>query len=249
MKDKTLLLLGAKSDIGIAIAHKFAKEGFNIQLAARNAQTLEDDCSDIKIRYNVDATFYELDALDINSHKNFISSLPKLPNIAVSSIGILGNQEQDEKNVKKSIDVIRTNFEGIISILSYLANDFQIRGSGTIIGISSVAGDRGRASNYIYGSAKAGFSTFLSGLRNRLYPYGVDVITVKPGFVSTKMTSHIKLPKTLTTNSYKVADYIYNAYKHKKNIIYVEPIWKYIMILIGFIPESLFKKMNLWETL
>ncbi len=245
MKDKTLLLLGAKSDIGIAVAHKFAKEGYNIQLAARNAKILEEDCSDIKIRYNVDATFHELDALDINSHENFISSLPTLPNIAVSAIGIIGNQEQDEKNVKKSIEILRTNFEGIISILSYLANDFQIRGSGTIIGISSVAGDRGRASNYIYGSAKAGFSAFLSGLRNRLCHYGVDVITVKPGFVRTKMTSHIKLPKTLTTNSYKVADSIYIAYKDKKNIIYVKPIWKYIMQIIRLIPESIFKKMKL----
>ena len=245
MKDKTLLLLGAKSDMGIAIVHKFAKEGFNIQLAARNADTLEDDCSDIKIRYNVDATFHELDALDINSHKNFISSLPKLPTVAVSSIGILGNQEQDEKNVKKSIEIIRTNFEGIISILSYLANDFQIRGSGTIIGISSVAGDRGRASNYIYGSAKAGFSAFLSGLRNRLSSYGVDVITVKPGFVETKMTANINLPKVLTTNPYRVANSIYLAYKHKKNIIYVKPIWEYIMKFIKLIPESIFKKMKL----
>ena len=245
MKDKTLLLLGAKSDMGIAIAHKFAKEGFNIQLAARNAETLKDDCSDIKIRYNVDATFYELDALDINSHKNFISSLPKLPTVAVSSIGILGNQEQDEKNVKKSIEIIRTNFEGIISILSYLANDFQIRGSGTIIGISSVAGDRGRASNYIYGSAKAGFSAFLSGLRNRLCSYGVDVITVKPGFVETKMTANINLPKVLTTNPYRVANSIYLAYKYKKNIIYVKPIWEYIMKFIKLIPESIFKKMKL----
>jgi len=245
MKDKTLLLLGAKSDMGIAIVHKFAKEGFNIQLAARNADTLEDDCSDIKIRYNVDATFHELDALDINSHKNFISSLPKLPTVVVSSIGILGNQEQDEKNVKKSIEIIRTNFEGIISILSYLANDFQIRGSGTIIGISSVAGDRGRASNYIYGSAKAGFSAFLSGLRNRLCSYGVDVITVKPGFVETKMTANINLPKVLTTNPYRVANSIYLAYKYKKNIIYVKPIWEYIMKFIKLIPESIFKKMKL----
>lgn len=245
MKNKTLLLLGAKSDIGIAIAHKFAKEGFNIQLAARNAETLEEDCSDIKIRYNKDATFHELDALDINSHENFISSLPKLPTIAVSAIGILGNQEQDEKNVKKSIEIIRTNFEGIISILSYIANDFQIRGSGTIIGISSVAGDRGRASNYIYGSAKAGLSAFLSGLRNRLHPFGVKVITVKPGFVRTKMTSHINLPNRLTASPKKVADSIYLAYKYRKNIIYVKPIWKYIMQCIKMIPESFFKRLEL----
>ena len=191
MKDETLLLLGAKSDIGIAVAHKFAKEGFNIQLAARNAERLKEDCADINIRYNVDASFHEFDALDLKSHESFISTLPKLPSIAISAVGILGNQKENEKDIKKSIEIIRTNYEGIVSIFSYLANDFQIRGSGTLIGISSVAGDRGRGSNYIYGSAKAGFSTFLSGLRNRLYPYGVDVITVKPGFVRILFLAHL----------------------------------------------------------
>ena len=244
MKDETLLILGA-SDIGIAVAHKFAKEGFNIQLAARNSETLKEDCADIKIRYDVDVTSHEFDALDLKSHENFTLTLPKLPNIVISAIGILGNQQENEEDIKKSIEIIRTNYEGIVSILSYLANDFQIRGSGTLIGISSVAGDRGRASNYIYGSAKAGFSTFLSGLRNRLHPYGVDVLTVKPGFVKTKMTSKIKLPYVLTTNSENVADSIYLAYKSKKNIIYVLPIWKYIMKFIKLIPESIFKRMKL----
>ena len=245
MKGKTLLVLGAKSDIGIAVAHKFAKEGYDIQLAGRNAETLEKDCSDIKIRFNVNATFHELDALDINTHRNFVYSLPKLPNIVISAIGLLGIQKENEKDVLRSIEIIRTNFEGIVSIFSHLANNFQIRGSGTLIGISSVAGDRGRASNYLYGSAKAGFSAFLSGLRNRLYPYGVDVITVKPGFVETKMTAHMKLPKFLTTNPYKVANSIYLAYKNKKNIIYVKSIWEYIMKFIKLIPESIFKKMKL----
>ena len=121
MKDKTLLLLGAKSDIGIAIAHKFAKEGYNIQLAGRNSEELKEDCSDIKIRYNVDATFHELEALDIKTHRNFVSSLPKLPDIVISAIGILGSQKEDEKDVNKSIMIIRTNFEGIISIFSHIA--------------------------------------------------------------------------------------------------------------------------------
>ena len=245
MKGKTLLVLGAKSDIGMSVAHKFAKEGYNIQLASRNSEILKEDCFDIKIRYNVDATFHEFDALDIDSHENFVSSLPKLPSIAISAVGILGNQQENAKDIKKSIIIMRTNFEGIVSILSYLANDFQIRGSGTIIGISSVAGDRGRGSNYFYGSSKAGLSAFLSGLRNRLKPYGIDVITIKPGFVRTKMTTHIKLPNALTVNPNKVAESIYLAYKYKKNIIYVKPIWKYIMNFIQLIPEAIFKRMNL----
>ena len=108
-----------------------------------------------------------------------------------------------------------------------------------------MAGDRGRASNYIYGSAKAGLNAFLSGLRNRLYPYGVNVITVKPGYVRTKMTSGLKLPKALTTNPEKVSSIIYEGYKNKKDILYVLPIWKLIMILIKLIPESIFKRMKL----
>ena len=114
-----------------------------------------------------------------------------------------------------------------------------------MIGISSVAGDRGRASNYIYGSAKSGLNAFLSGLRNRLYPYGINVMTVTPGYVNTKMTLGLKLPKSLTTSPTKVAYFIYKAYKEKKDVLYVLPIWKLIMIIIMMIPESIFKKMKL----
>ena len=245
MKKKSLLVIGAKSDIGIAIAHRFAKEGYDVQLAARNSNILKNDCSDIKIRYGVDATFHEFDALNISLHGKFISSLPKIPDVAIYSIGTLGKQKENGKNIVQSIEIIRINFEGLVSIFGYLANHFQERGSGSLIGISSVAGDRGRATNYVYGSSKAGLSAFLSGLRNRMYPYGVNVITVKPGFVKTKMTSHINLPKKLTTSSQKVANAIYLAYKYKKDIIYVKPIWKYIMQLIKLIPESFFKRMKL----
>ena len=245
MKNSIILVLGATSDIGINIAKKFAQKGFDIQLAGRNSHNLKDECNNIRIRYNVEANFYELDALDINSHEKFVRSLPNLPNVVISAIGLLGDQLESEIKIKKKITVIRTNFEGVVSLFSIFANYFIERGDGTLIGISSVAGDRGRASNYIYGSAKAGLNAFLSGLRNRLYPYGVNVITVKPGYVRTKMTSGLKLPKALTTNPEKVSSIIYEGYKNKKDILYVLPIWKLIMILIKLIPESIFKRMKL----
>jgi len=245
MNQKVLLVLGAKSDIGIAVAHRFAKEGFDVQLAGRNSQTLEDDCSDITIRYDVKCSFHEFDALDLNANEKFISSLPQLPNIVISAVGSLGSQMEDELDIKKMINTLRINFEGVAVIFSLFANIFKKRGYGTLIGISSVAGDRGRGSNYIYGSSKAGLTSFLSGLRNRLYPFGVEVITIKPGFVLTKMTSHLKLNKSLTTNPNIVADYIYLAFKRKKNIIYIIPIWKYVMLIIKSIPEEFFKRMNL----
>ncbi len=245
MRKNVLLVLGASSDIGMSVAKKFAQEGFDIQLAGRNSYNLENHCTDLGIRYKVNANFYELDALDFNSHEKFVRSLPILPNVVVSCIGLLGDQSESELKIKKNVTVIRTNFEGVVSLFSIFANYFIDRGNGTLIGISSVAGDRGRASNYIYGSAKAGLNAFLSGLRNRLFSYGVNVLTVKPGYVTTKMTSGLKLPKALTTNPEKVAYCIYKAYKNKKDVLYVLPIWKFIMIFIILIPESIFKKMQL----
>ena len=139
--------------------------------------------------------------------------------------------------------VMRTNYEGPALLLGEIANYFEIRGNGSIIGISSVAGDRGRASNYIYGSAKSGLTTFLSGLRNRLHKSNVKVLAVLPGFVKTKMTSHMKLPTAITSNPEKIASLIYK-FRNKSKIIYLSP-WKVIMIIIKCIPEFLFKKLSI----
>ncbi|MEP4341571.1 MAG: SDR family NAD(P)-dependent oxidoreductase, partial [Lentilitoribacter sp.] len=126
-----------------------------------------------------------------------------------------------------------------------LANRFEERGSGTIVGISSVAGERGRASNYIYGSAKAGVTAFISGLRNRLAKRGVHVVTVLPGFVATQMTEGMDLPAKLTAEPSDVADAIARAVGGKKDVIYVIPTWHLIMLIIRNIPESIFKRMNI----
>jgi len=116
---------------------------------------------------------------------------------------------------------------------------------GTIIGISSVAGDRGRASKLIYASAKAAFTTYLAGLRNKCFGYNVHVMTVQPGFVYTKMTENQPLPKLITSTPVQVADIIYRAYQRKTNILYVKWFWRYIMLIIQIIPEFQFKKMSL----
>ena len=119
------------------------------------------------------------------------------------------------------------------------------RKKGTIVGISSVAGERGRQSNYLYGSAKAGFTAYLSGLRNRLFHKGVHVVTVQPGFVYTSMTENLKLPALLTAKPEDVADAVYQRCKKKKNIIYVKWFWRWIMLIIKIIPEFMFKKLKL----
>ena len=141
--------------------------------------------------------------------------------------------------------ILHTNYTGAVSILNIVATDYMERKSGTIVGISSVAGDRGRGSNFLYGSAKAGFTAYLSGLRNLLFRSGVTVITVKPGFTATKMTAHLNLPPLLTASPEQVGTAVVRAIQARKNTIYVKGLWKWLMLIIRNIPENIFKKMNL----
>lgn len=241
MTKPPVLILGARSDIGRATAHAFAARGHLIQLAARHAATLETDRSDIALRHGVAVTLHDFDALDIAAHVAFVDSLPELPGIAICAVGLLGDQSVSERDAELALQVMRSNYEGPASILSLLANRFEARGQGTLVGISSVAGERGRAANYVYGSAKAGFTAFLSGLRNRLARRGVHVVTVLPGFVATQMTEGMDLPARLTAEPDEVADAILRAVSRKKNVIYVRPVWVLIMALIRNIPERIFK--------
>ena len=191
MKNKSVLILGSKSDVGIALANKFAREGFSIQLAARKIFELEDYCEKIKKTFGVEVKLIEFDVLNFDENLKIIFESQNTPEIVICTVGFLGNQDVAMKDIDKTKKIIRTNFEGPVTIINYFANSFANRGYGTIIGISSVAGDRGRSSNFLYGSAKAGFSAYLSGLRNRLYPKNVNVISVLPGYIDTKMTIHL----------------------------------------------------------
>jgi decaprenylphospho-beta-D-erythro-pentofuranosid-2-ulose 2-reductase len=245
MRKETVLILGAQSDIAIAIAHRFAKEKSDIQLAARNVERLIANKSDIELRYQVAVSLYEFDALDTKSHESFVCALSQLPTVAICAVGHMGEQDENIRDLQKAVHVMRSNYEGPVNIMAVLANHFEQRGSGVLVGISSVAGERGRAKNYVYGSAKAGFTTFLSGLRNRLANKGVHVVTVHPGFVATKMTEGMDLPKRLTTQPNNVANSVFSATQNKTNFIYVHPIWRFIMMIIKNIPEQIFKKMNI----
>ena len=245
MSEKTVLILGAGSDIAMSTACFFAKAGYNMQLAARKVNSLNQYKSDLEQKYQINVTLHEFDALKINSHVHFANSLPKLPNIIVCAVGSMGEQKKNERDIEMASNIIRSNFEGPASIFLIFANLFEQRGSGTLVGISSVAGERGRAKNYVYGSSKAGFTVFLSGLRNRLAMRGVHVVTVLPGFVATKMTNNIRLPKKITAQPDQVGRAIFNAVKKKTNIVYVSPIWRILMMIIRNIPEQIFKKMRL----
>lgn len=245
MTQPPVLILGARSDIGKAVAHSFAALGHPIQLAARNPDSLETDRQDIALRHNVEVTLHAFDALDTASHAGFVDALPELPGIAVCAVGLMGEQSANENDLAAAATVMRSNYEGPASILAELANRFEVRGAGTLVGISSVAGDRGRATNYVYGSAKAGFTAFLSGLRNRLAQKGVHVVTVLPGFVATQMTEGMDLPEKLTAAPSEVGEAIARAVSKKRNILYVRPIWWAIMLIIRNIPEVVFKRLKL----
>ncbi len=241
----TVLLLGATSDMAVAIARKMAEKGNNIQLAARNSNRLQALQSDISVRYNVDCTTHEFDATDFASHQSFYQSLSPKPNITICVFGYMSDNILATKNWNETQKMINSNYTGAVSILNIIAEDYAAKKSGTIVGISSVAGERGRQSNYIYGSAKAGFTAYLSGLRNRLYHDNVHVITVLPGFVHTKMTAELKLPPLLTANTEQVADAVEKAIRNKKNVVYVKWFWKWIMKIIKSVPENMFKKKKL----
>jgi len=245
MSKGNILILGGRSDIGLAVAYHFADRGYSIQLAARNCNNLKVKKTDIELRNNVDVTVHEFDALDFDSHTAFIDSLPLVPDIVVCVVGILGGQLEDDYESLSALKVIQTNFTGPANIFGLFSNIFEKRGSGVLVGVSSIAGERGRASNYVYGSAKAGFSAFLSGLRNRLAKKGIHVITILPGYVSTKMTKDMKLPLKLTAQPKDVALSIENAIQKKQNIVYVKSVWRFIMLIIKNIPESIFKLMKL----
>lgn len=240
-----VLVLGARSDIGKAIAHAFAAKGHPVQLAARDAAAMEADRTDIELRYRVPVSLHEFDALSAGGHAAFIDSLPELPQVAVCTVGLMGEQEDNARDLDRAALVIRSNFEGPASIFAELANRFTARGSGTLVGVSSVAGERGRAANYVYGSAKAGFTAFLSGLRNRLAKQGVHVVTVLPGFVATQMTEHMDLPAKLTAQPDEVGHAVVHAVEKGQDVIYVRPVWWLIMTIIRAIPERMFKKMSI----
>jgi short-subunit dehydrogenase len=242
---KVVLILGATSDVGMACAEEFAKQGYAIQLAARNEQRLEPTKRDLELRHKVEVSLHPFDANNYANHKAFFEGLKTKPTVVLCVFGVLGDQEKAETNWDEAATIISANYTGAVSILDQVAAYFAQQQSGTIIGVSSVAGERGRMSNYYYGSAKAGFTAYLSGLRNRLFSKGVHVLTVKPGFMATKMTEGLPLPKPLTASAPAAAKAIVKAYQKKKNVVYVKGIWKWIMLIIRNIPEFLFKKLKL----
>lgn len=237
-----VLILGARSDIGRAIARRYAEGGCAVVLAARRSQGMEADRADLEVRYRVVARLVEFDVTDAEPDR-FFAALGEAPGTVIMVVGSLGVQGVSEAEDAAADAVMQTNYTGPARFLMAAARVMEPIG-GCIIGISSVAGDRGRKSNYVYGSAKAGLTAFLSGLRNRLHGK-VHVMTVKPGFVATRMTAGMTFPPLLTAQPGEVAAAIFKAQARGQDIIYVRPIWRLIMLVIRSIPERMFKRLSL----
>jgi short-subunit dehydrogenase len=244
--NKTVVIFGPTSAIARATAMGFAKQGHDIYLAGRDEEELKRIAADLVIRFNIKVYQGLFEAEKIKAHtKCFDDIVKQVGEIAgvVIAFGYMTNTTDMQKleNVQKLIAI---NFTGAASVLTICANYFELQKQGFIIGITSVAGDRGRQSNYVYGAAKAGLNVFLQGLRNRLYSSGVRVITVKPGFVDTAMT--FGLPGLfLVASPDKIGQRIAASPKRKSDIIYLPWFWRYIMLIIKSIPEPIFKRLKL----
>lgn len=245
MANQTVLILGAASDLARALAHHYAAQGWQLHLAARQAQRLQADVQDLKVRYGATAWAWEFDAVAYQTHADFWAQLDPSPELVVCVFGWLGDQQQAEQDWAQAQQIMAVNYLGATSIMQVAANDLAQRGRGCLVGISSVAGERGRGSNYWYGSAKAGFTAFLSGLRNRLHPQGVQVLTVKPGYVRTAMTQGMRLPPLITASPEQAARDIAQAVTRRRNVIYTRWMWRYLMWIIRHLPEPWFKRLRL----
>lgn len=239
-----MIVLGANSDISKAFVELILQkeEIPRVYLFSSNTAQTELFKKHLNVKYK---TTIEVLELDLTNRKAIDFSALDYDLVFCAS-GYLGKDGQDVLEDENDIDrILKINYSELALVLTSIAKDLIKKGSGTIIALSSVAGERGRKSNFMYGSAKAGLTAYLSGLRNYLFSHKIHVMTVKPGFMKTKMTRDLDLPKALTIDPTKAAQLIYKGFRKKKNTIYISPIWRLIMFVIRNIPEFIFKKMSL----
>jgi short-subunit dehydrogenase len=240
-----MMIVGTTSAIAQSAALAFGRKGWDIQLAGRDVERVAKIAGNLSMSLRRPVEYFRFDALDVENRQSFWTALQKAPDALLCAVGVLGDMKAARDDMRQAEEITIVNYSGLLPLLSQAAATFEARRSGLIIGISSVAGDRGRASNYTYGAAKAALTTYLSGLRQRLEQHGVLVITVKPGYVRTAMTQNIQLPAIITGNPDQVATDIVSAVEKKQSIIYTLWYWHLIMFIIKVIPEFIFKKLNL----
>jgi short-subunit dehydrogenase len=244
---RKVLILGATSAIAQPLAKRLARDGDRLFLVARDAGRLDVVARDLAIRCAQEVRTLAADLNDFAGHAAILEeagrALDGLDTVIVAH-GVLGDQQLCQTSYAETEHVLRTNFLSAVSVLTLVAEAFEARGAGTIVAISSVAGDRGRQSNYVYGASKGALSLFLQGLRNRLHGRGVRVVTAKPGFVSTPMTAHLD-QGLLFAEPETVARGIHRAMRRGKDVVYLPWFWRIVMGVIRLIPEPVFKRLRL----
>lgn len=244
---KNILILGATSAIAQKVAQRYAGKGARLYLVARNRERLANIADDLRVRGAKDVMIEARDLTEVNGHTGFIHSVTATLehiDIVLIAYGSLSDQAACEVNVDETLRELNTNCLSVISLLTLLANVLEKQAAGCLAVISSVAGDRGRQSNYVYGTAKGALTVFLQGLRNRLDRHGVHVLTIKPGFVDTPMTKDFK-KGLLWASPESIAKGIETAIERKKDVAYLPFFWRYIMLIIKVIPERIFKRISL----
>lgn len=242
-----LAIIGATSAIAQSVARRLVSPSTQVMLVGRNADQLEHVAEDLRCRHcsHVDTCIHDLN--DLEHHRALVEDIWETLSgcdVLMIAHGTLPDQSQCQDSAEETLEAFCTNALSVISLLTLVANRFAAQGSGSIVVISSVAGDRGRGSNYVYGSAKAAVTVFTSGLRNRLAESGVHVLTVKPGLVDTPMTAGFE-KGALWASPDRVAKAIVRALEKRRDVAYVPWYWRPIMFIICAIPERLFKRTNL----
>ncbi len=242
-----VVIIGASSAIAYETAKCFARDGAELFLVGRSAAKLTTIADDLKVHGAKQVETWVLDLCELDHHQHMfeqaLASLGELDMLLIAH-GTLADQGKCEQSVAQTMQELQTNCLSVISLLTISANYFEQQQHGCIAVITSVAGDRGRKSNYVYATSKAAVSVFLQGLRNRLSSAGVSVLTIKPGYVATPMTAHMK-KGPLTASPQSVGRGIYEAMKKGKNVVYLPGFWGAMMFVIRSIPEEIFKRLSL----
>jgi decaprenylphospho-beta-D-erythro-pentofuranosid-2-ulose 2-reductase len=242
-----VLVLGATSAIANGVMRPLAVNGARFYLVARSSEKLAAVSSDLLTR-GASAVFARvMDLDDTSAHAEMLAEAVKeleTIDLALLAHGVLGDQEKAQAEYAATEAILRTNLLSAVSLITWLANYFEKTQQGVLAVISSVAGDRGRKSNYIYGASKGALNIFLDGVRNRIDRSGVHVLTIKPGFVATPMTAHLP-QNALFAHPSAVGRGILKAIEKRKDVAYVPPVWALIMLIIRSVPNSIFKKLNL----
>jgi len=243
-----ILIAGATSTIARHTAARLAERGARLHLVARGEAEAGRIGQDLEVRRGAEVSWGSFEATDYKGHEHLLDrateAMGGLDGLLVA-VGMLGDQAQAEADPEHLRDVIEINYGAPASLITAAANRFEEQGHGWIAALSSVAGDRGRPSNYAYGSAKAGLTAFLEGLGGRLHESGVHVLTVKPGPTDTRMTFGMDDPPPLMAEPERVAKQVAQAIEEEKDVCYAPPIWRYIMAAIRLIPAPIFKKLDL----